>query len=65
MFDQFTDYNENDPDDPNNNNHNMLSPDRRKIECHGEDDFDDEGEGDEDNDLRVYRQRIQVLNNDI
>lgn len=60
MFDQLTDYNENENDEQN-----QYSPGkRREVECRGED-SSDQGEGDDDNDLHEYRQRMQVLNEDI
>ena len=60
MFDQLTDYNEND-----NEEQNQYSPDKQRDEgCRGED-SSDHGEGDDDNDLHEYRKRMEVLNEDI
>lgn len=58
MFDQLTDYNENDEDQQRNNQY-----------CKGEDSLseeeDDMGEDNYSNDLHECRKRIQVLNEDI
>ena len=67
MFDQLTDYNDNDPDAEDTNYHHHRANVRRHEMGRGEDScYDDDGEGDNDSkDLHEYRQRIEVINEDM
>lgn len=66
MFDQLTDYNENDNENEDDNNEEEWKQEQRSDR--GEDDESeiyDRGEDGDAIDLHEYRQRIQVLNEDI